>query len=118
MRSAALALMLSLLLASAASATTVRAYDPDLGTLPQAQGFTFFEDFTHPAPTVSGGLLHQGPTGAAGNQLWRRSDLALDFASGPGFHMEADLRVISSGYDPGPADRAGYALIASDTAGH
>lgn len=98
-------------------------YDPGLGTLPEDQGFTRFDNFgTEPEPIVSGSLLHQfssgaGPTGGA--QYWTRNSEVLDFAT-TSYALEADLLVHSSNYDlvsTFPNQRSGYYLGATDSSG-
>lgn len=41
--------------------STIYQYDPGLGTLPEAQGFTRIQDAPRPEPIVAGGVLHQFP---------------------------------------------------------
>jgi|GEM_PF-4405174 len=99
-------------------------YDPGLGTLPEEQGFTRFDNFgTEPEPIVSGGLLHQFSSGAGpsgGAQYWTMNSAPLDFVTTP-YALEADLLVLSSNYDPVstfPNQRSGYYLGATDSSGH
>lgn len=106
------------------NAATWKTYDPSLGTLPQAQGFTLFDTGDAPSsPSVSGGILSQGPTSGlspGGYQYWYSDSIPFDFTAG--FTMEARLKVISSSYDPNgggapDAQRAGYYLAAVDGLG-
>ena len=90
-------------------------YDASLGSLPTAQGWSL-EGVATPVPVVSGGVLLQGPTGDS--QSWTKPLTDLDFsAAGPSFVVEADLRVISSGFSAGAIPRAGYQISAGDNAG-
>jgi hypothetical protein len=92
-------------------------YDPTLGTLPTAQGWSIFENGPQPAPFVAGGQLFQGPTSFPLQQYWTRSDIVTDFASAAGLVVEADLRIVSSNYEPGllNAWRTGYIILLSDS---
>lgn len=66
-------------------------YDPSLGTLPQAQGWTYVDLLgTNPAPFVSGGILHQ----AGEANYFQRYD--ADLYTATSFVLEADIRIISS----------------------
>jgi hypothetical protein len=90
-------------------------YDASLGSLPTDQGWSL-EGVATPIPVVSGGVLLQGPTGDS--QSWTKPLTDLDFsAAGPSFVVEADLRVISSGFRDGAIPRAGYQISAGDNAG-
>src|SRR5439155_6941614 len=82
-------------------------YDAGLGTLPEAQGWTFISVFPNPAPVVSGGALHA--IDSAGGQFWLRVDSSIDFSQ---FVLEANLRVNSSNYiaNVGTGTREGYYL--------
>lgn len=107
---------------AAASGADVREYQASLGTLPTAQGWLTLDSGNHPAPFVSGGVLHQGPTVAAcsaGYQFFYVDDAPFDFDCG--VTWEAELRVIASNdvYMPNmgcsdPAWRAGYYLQIND----
>ncbi len=100
----ALASVLTMLSPALARADTWKTYDPSLGSLPQAQGWTAYDSGDSPAPTVSGGILHQGPTssagypscGSGGYQFWYRQDVPVDF--GAVVVLEASLKVIASNY--------------------
>jgi hypothetical protein len=120
----ALASFLSVAFAAAVFSTQasgdVITYNASLGTLPEAQGFTFIQGGnTSPPPTVSGGLLYQGPTVGSSVQFWQRNDLPLDLTSQ--FSMEVTLHVDSSGYatnlDHTGNQRSGYYLEAVDAQG-
>jgi PEP-CTERM motif len=95
-------------------------YDPALGTLPEAQGFTRFENMPGaPPPTVSGGVLHQFRSADNNSQFWYANSVPLDFAT-TSYVLEANLHVISSDYIPniGTGQRSGYYLAAIDAVGH
>jgi hypothetical protein len=83
-------------------------YDASLGTLPEAQGFTRVDTGEAPNPTVSGGILHQGPTSGAipnGNQYWKAPSVLVNFDN---FVMEARLKIIFSNYVPDGGGAPGY----------
>ena len=105
---------------TSAKSNVIVMYDPSLGTLPQAQGFSSFEvDGLSPAPSVSGGILYQGPTNFTGEQWFQRNDIPFNFDDG--FTLEATLKIISSTYEPnagGPgSQRSGFYLDAIDELG-
>ena len=105
-----------------ARADIIVTYDPSLGTLPEAQGFTFVEvPPPSPPPSVSGGILHQGLTSFEGQQYWQENDVAFNFNVNDGFSFEVILRVLSSTYYPnigGPgSQRSGYYVEAFDDLG-
>ena len=94
-------------------------YDPSLGSLPDAQGWTFLSNNPVPVSQVSGGLLHLGPTGDTA--AWANSNLAFDLSS-PGtlVVLEATLQVVSSSYTlrfGGTTPRAGYEMTMGDVNG-
>jgi hypothetical protein len=99
LRTVSLGIALYFVSTVATRATTIT-YNPSLNTLPQSQGFTFTEaDPASPAPpSVSGGVLFQGPTTTSGLEFWQRNDVPFNFDNG--FTMEVKLKVISSSYDP------------------
>lgn len=104
-----------------ASSAQIVSYDPALGTLPQAQGFTYVQAFTAaPQPVVAGGTLHQGPTAYDGLQYWPKSDVPINY--GNGFFVEATLKVTYSTYFPDPPNaqgqRFGWYLDVTDASGH
>jgi hypothetical protein len=108
------AIGLTLLLALPAQAS-VLSYDAAVGSLPEAQGWTFNQDGTPPpAPSVSGGVLHQGVTDFSGHQYWSSSALGFDFTQAP-VTLNARLRIDFASYHPFP--RGGYNLILVDDAG-
>lgn len=104
-RTGTLGLLAVVLAAGApARAQSWTSYDPSLGTLPEAQGWTFFENDGPPSPVVEDGVLKQGPTGSgctSNYEYWYRSDVPIDF--GATVTLEASLRVISSSYADGTA---------------
>ena len=104
--------------AASATASSVR-YDPSLGTLPDSQGWTFTSHLPGPAPQVSAGLLHLGPTGDTA--AWVNSDLVFDLTSpGTVLVVEATLQVVSSIFTlgfGGTTPRAGYEITMGDTNG-
>lgn len=95
-------------------------YDPNLGTLPDAQGFTREEDPGFPVPVVGGGVLHTfAQTVPSATQYWYNNSNPLDFSTTP-YSLEATLQVISSNYVFPLGDgtqRSGYYLWAIDAAG-
>ncbi|MEK6700966.1 MAG: hypothetical protein AABZ53_01785, partial [Planctomycetota bacterium] len=96
-----------------------RAYHPAPATLPPPPGGTLVDTPGEPAPTVSGGALHTGPTNINPRQYWYKVfDRPLYFADG--VFIEADLEIIQSTYNPtsgGAGQRAGYYLSISDNSG-
>jgi hypothetical protein len=112
--------LLILLLAAvpAWSGTTVT-YDPGLGSLPDAQGYTFANQTSGaPFPSVAGGLLLQGPTSASDIEFWHREDIS--FAFNQGFSAEIKIQAVSSLYVPDVGDgsqRSGFYLECIDTTG-
>jgi len=99
-------------LISCCHADQIFTYDASLGTLPDAQGWTYYQRTpASPAYTIQGDALHQGPTATGGYQWWESSDVSLDFDVGA--VMEAELRIISSSSataQPEGSPRAGYSL--------
>jgi hypothetical protein len=108
----------ALLPLSASAQQWLKTYDPSLNTLPDMQGWSFFEPFNPPAPSVSGGTLFQGPTGSQ-DQFWDATDIVNDFLNGPTFILEAQLKVIHSGYGflADGSWRTGYDIYAADKTG-
>lgn len=103
----------------AASAATVEltiSYDPVLGTLPNAQGFTLFDTGGSPPYTLVGDSLHQGPTSVPEYQFWHWSCAALSFDFADGFSMQATVKVVSSSYSS-EHFRAGFSFGAIDALG-
>jgi hypothetical protein len=105
-------------------AATVVAYDASLDTLPDAQGWTFYQNDnggpTPPAPTVSGGILYQGPTTVSGYQSWNTASTPLpDFTGTTAFSMTAQVKIINSDYyDDGNQWKPGYAIYMADPSEH
>lgn len=79
-------LAFGLILALSGPATAgVFGYDASLGSLPDAQGWTFIEDGAAvPVPTVSAGVLHQGLTDFSGYQYLERASWWDEFCVCPG----------------------------------
>lgn len=96
-----------------ANATAVT-YNPGLGTLPDAQGFTSV-GIASPVPIVSSGVLHQFPVLVDDSQNWYSKAIPTNFTTGA-YELTASLRVISSNYIPniGTGPRFGYYLWALD----
>jgi parallel beta-helix repeat protein len=104
-------------IADACDLPPFRRYNPALGTVPEAQGFTLVSSGTASPPcTLDAGALHQGLTAFNGAQFYRNSSLPLDFTAG--FELEAVLQVGSSTYQAScyGFPRAGYAFSATDNA--
>lgn len=78
-------------------------YDPDLGTVPDAQGFTLKEDNGPAAASVAGGVLTSTTTSNGQNQFWRTGGVFGDFGdwTTDEFEIEFDLKIINSTYSPG-----------------
>ncbi|MBX3381005.1 MAG: hypothetical protein KF805_13005 [Phycisphaeraceae bacterium] len=112
-------LLIQLVGATALAAPGV--YDPSLGTLPDAQGFSRVQDPAVQAePTVSSGVLHQGLTVFNGIQGWNRTDTVIDFSGSAAYELVARLRVIASTYVQDVGDnthRYGYYIWSSDAHG-
>jgi hypothetical protein len=100
-------------------AQTWTSYDANLGTLPEAQGFTKADEGGSPAPTVADGWLNQGPTAYFARQYWFSiSQVPIDFVGG--FTLEATFKILESSYEPDTCiegQRAGYYLGVSDKDG-
>lgn len=112
-------LILSLTVALAAGATQAHAgtiaYDPGLDTLPDAQGWTRFEGGpTQPGPSVTSGVLHQGPTDVSGYQYWQSTAASFDFTTSA-VVVDFRMQVIESSYNAYP--RGGYTVFLSDAGG-
>lgn len=92
-------------------------YDPSLGTMPQAQGWTFVGSYNAPA-TVTGGQLTYGPTTVGGTTYWAHDPVTpISFATQTVF-IEATIRL--TGADFGNFSgfrRAGFTLYLRDDAG-
>lgn len=97
---------------AAAAPVWLQRYDASLGSLPTAQGWTLQQSGS-PAPSVTGGILHEGPTTADGWQFWR-TGIANEVGSGS-FVIEARLKVISSDYVmAGSQPVAGWGMLGAD----
>jgi hypothetical protein len=109
------------LAASAQAQVWLGSYDPALGTFPSAQGWQLVEfQGVSPAPTVSGGVLRQGPTSFDGYQYWTRSDIGAFFATSQSWVVESRVKIISSTFGPGGFPntwRAGYGVTLKDAVG-
>src|SRR5436190_163892 len=104
-------ILFAILVASPSNAQ--RLYDASLGTLPEAQGWTYANENANPSPFVSGGALQENTS--AGGQYWFSSDPSIDFSQ----HVviEAKLHILSSNYlaNVGTGTREGYYLGSSDS---
>lgn len=114
------ALFTAMWVAAAPGLAAVVTYDPALGTVPQAQGWNYFEPIApSPPATVGGGTLNQGPTSYSGLQYWMRNDEPISFVTG--LTLRGTVKVTSSSYDPNAAgpnsQRAGYYFEAADSLG-
>jgi hypothetical protein len=75
------------------------AYDADIGTLPQDQGWTFYDANEPNSPAVVGGVLHQGLTSEVGIQGWTDDSRIFCFGSdGDRLYLSFRLKVIQSDY--------------------
>ncbi len=109
----AAALFLACAVTSAEAATLT--YDAALGSLPEAQGWTFIQDGALvPVPTVISGVLNQGPTDFSGHQYWTQSSVGFDFTAGP-VTLDARLLIVTSSFHP--FGRGGYNFVLADNAG-
>lgn len=92
-------------------------YDPTLGTLPQAQGWSFLGTYNAPT-TVTGGQLTYGPTTVGGTTYWAHNATdQVDFSSQTVF-IEAEIRL--TGADFGNFSgfrRGGFSLYLEDDFG-
>lgn len=111
-------LALAGLMTMPALGTTI-AYDPALGSLPEAQGFSYVDLApSASAPAVVGGVLRPGAVTTAELRYWIREDLL--FAFDQGFTLDFELRAISSEYtllQNDGSQRSGFYVEAIDTAG-
>ena len=99
---------------SSARAATVT-YDPAVGTLPTAQGWTLTELNSPPAPSVIAQALHQGLVQVGDAQYYSQA-LVTDFTTNSVF-ADLELQVISSSFGfPSNLPRTGYYLIVRDVA--
>ncbi len=104
-------------LACSTSAASVLTYNPGLGTMPQAQGWTFSGSYNAPS-VVSGGQLTYGPTSVNGTTYWEHEPVdPISFVTQTIF-IEATIRL--SGSDHGNFSgyrRAGFSLMLQDDTG-
>src|SRR2546423_7734846 len=114
-----LASMILLSAAAMASRAEIVSYDAGLGTLPPAQGWPLFQDGPQgPDPTVSGGLLHQGPSTVEGRQFWENYSLPMNFITSSAT-LDATLRIIFSDFGIySGVPRTGYFFQLVDGAEH
>jgi hypothetical protein len=69
------AVLISLMIAGSAGSATTVTYDPGLGSLPEAQGYTYTNLAPGaPAPMVVAAELLQGPVPIVEQQYWIRND--------------------------------------------
>jgi len=110
------ALVAGALLAGSVQAS-VLTYDPTLGSLPQAQGWSFAGSFAAPM-NVAGGQLTYGPTTTNGTTYWEHAPVAaLDFSSQAVF-IEATVRLANAGFgNISGFRRGGFSLYLQDGAG-
>lgn len=109
--------MCSMLVCAGAASADLLTYNPSLGTLPQAQGWTFEGSYNAPM-SVGSGQLNYGPTTVGGTTYWGHEPVnTTRFADGTVF-IEAEIRLTGadfgnfSGYR-----RAGFTLFLSDDDG-
>lgn len=104
-------------LAAGSVQASVLTYNPSLGTLPTAQGWTFVGSFNAPM-SVSGGTLTYGATTVGGTTFWRETvQPPMDFTTQT-FSLSA--RVKLSGADFGNFSgfrRGGFSLYLEDDFG-
>lgn len=74
------------------------AYDPEIDTLPQEQGWTFYNANEPNLPVVVDGRLHQGLTSEAGVQVWTDDSRILCFSGYDRLYISFRLKVIQSDY--------------------
>jgi hypothetical protein len=92
-------------------------YNPALGTVPSAQGWTFAGSFSAPT-TVAAGTLTYGPTTVGGTTYWAHDLTQPLLFSTETAYLEATIRL--SGADFGNFSgyrRAGFSLYLRDDAG-
>src|SRR5262245_56280185 len=84
--------------AGTCSAVSVASYNPGLGTLPQAQGWTFAGNAS-PGLSVAGGILQYGPTTQAGTTYWNAAppNGAVDFSTTT-WSITVDVRLTNTTY--------------------
>lgn len=106
-----LALSIGIGVASSGLANLV-IFDPSLGTLPTAQGWTIVDSGGNPSPTISGGVLNVGPTSIASAQYWSAPGNVVDFVSPTS--ILAVVKIGSSNFLSNPG-RAGFNLSIQST---
>lgn len=103
--------------AAGAAHASVLTYDPALGTLPQAQGWTFSGTFNAPM-SVSGGTLTYGPTTVNGTTTWEHLPTdTINFATQT---ISLEARIKLTGADFGNFSgfrRGGFSLYLEDDFG-
>lgn len=98
-------------------AAPLQTYDSTLGALPDSQGWNLVESGTHPAPSVSGGILRQGPT-AGPVQFWDSAYATPVNFSTDTITMYARRKVIQSELTfPSGLPRTGYLITVVDSTG-
>ena len=112
--------LLVLCVVAPARAGQVVVYDAGGGTLPEANGWSYF-DFAPgvPAPADSAGLLLPRTTGHTDTRFWQRLGDPVTFSGD--FSMDITMRVISSDYIPDVGDgtqRSGFYFEVDDSLGH
>lgn len=113
-----LAAAAALSFAAANTLATVVTYDPSLGTLPTAQGWTF-GGTTLAGANASSGTLTYGPTTTSGTTFWNYDlpDNTMDFSTTT-WSMTANVRL--SGATWGNVSgfrRGGFVMLLADDAG-
>lgn len=102
--------------AAAVAHATPIVYDPALGTLPQAQGWTF-PGSTLAGAAVSGGVLSYGPTTTNGTTFWRADPGSIDFSLQT-WTISALVRLNGSTFgNPSGFRRGGFNLSLVDDVG-
>lgn len=104
-------------LACSTSAASVLTYNPGLGTMPQAQGWTFLGTYNAPA-VVTGGQLTYGPTTVGGTTYWGHDATdTISFVTQTIF-IEATIRLTGADYGNFSGfRRAGFSLFLQDDTG-
>ncbi|HYF15331.1 MAG TPA: hypothetical protein VD971_09700 [Phycisphaerales bacterium] len=92
-------------------------YDPSLGTLPHAQGWTFDGTFNAPM-SVSGGQLTYGPTTTGGTTHWAHNPTdALDFSTQTAF-IQTEVRLTGAQFGNFSGfRRGGFSMFLEDDFG-
>jgi hypothetical protein len=103
---------------SAHASAAILVYDPSLGSLPHAQGWSYDGNST-PAMSVSGGLLHHGPTAYSPTSYWSaplspgQADFSVDTWS-----ITAIVRISNGTFgNQSGFRRGGFNLHLADAAG-